>query len=277
MSALGSLERGINHRCALFGVLLASLLNLPADIHAEPAEPEVSVDEHSEQTIEELHEHAETIAVILETASERVEELSASDAETPMLLEAIRQEISLSRRWNRHLGTILREVTEARRALGEREREAAREIARMTAVAEEARLELNALRNVLEGAGTTPEDSWSDSGLGLDPSAAKQRQAASAPPATPKAGQQADDASLFASLQDTRLELAFMQEAQASALRDVDTVRAKIFEALQTLAIARTDREFQRNLGGDLTDEDITSWAASMAAKLNAGKDRQAD
>jgi hypothetical protein len=277
MSALGSLEQAINYRYVSCSSLLALSLIFSAAAHAESPELKSEIEAHEGQTIEELHEHAETIAVILETASERVEELSASSAETPMLLEAIRQEISLSRRWNRHLGAILREVTEARRALGEREREAAKEIARMTAVAEEASLELNALRSVLEGEQAKPADSWSDSSLDLDPGVAKQSQDAIAAPEPGLASGQADDALLFDSLADTRLELAFMQEAQTSALRDVESVRAKIFEALETLAIARTDKELKLREGSDLTNEDITSWAASMAAKLNAGGIRQVD
>jgi hypothetical protein len=265
---------------------LAILLISPAIVHAEPADSEpadseTQIESRGSRTIEELHEHAETIAVILETASERVEELSASNAETPMLLEAIRQEISLSRRWNRHLGTILREVTEARRALGEREREAAKEIARMTAAAEEARLELIALRSVLEGAETTSGETksgetWSDSALELDPQAADRRRASTLPETLPTS-RQVDDGLLVSSLRDTRLELAFMHEAQSSALRDVESVRAKIFEALQTLAVARSDMQFKRRHDGGLTDEDITSWAASIAARANIGKDEKAD
>ena len=267
MSASGPLERRINHKFIFCRALSAFLLILSVTLQAESAEPKTGADKRGERTIEELHEHAETIAVILETASEKVEQLSAANAETPMLLEAIRQEISLSRRWNRHLGTILREVTEARRALGEREREAAKEIARMTAVAEEARLELNALRNVLEGEGAKPEGSWSDSKL----------DATTTLPVAPPTGQRIDDDLLSDSLRDTRLELAFMQEAQTSALRDVEAVRAKIFEALQTLEVARIDRTVHRHRDGDLTDEDIMSWAASMAAKLNASQDRHPD
>jgi hypothetical protein len=147
----------------------------------------------------------------------------------------------------------------------------------MTAMAEEARLELNALRSVLEGKKTTTSDGWSDSRLDLPPHAAERSEATSTLPKPARERPQAHDTSLLNTLQDTRLELAFMQQAQTTALRDVESVRAKIFEALQTLAVARADGEFQDHHVGDLTNDDITSWAASMAAKLNAEKDRPAD
>lgn len=277
MSASRSLERDINRKYIFSAALLALLLILPATVHAESTSVETKTDSRGERTIEELHEHAETIAVILQTASERVEELSASNAETPAVLEAIRQEISLSRRWNRHLGTILREVTEARRALGAREREAAKEIARMTAAAEEARLELDALRSVLEGTDHESKEAWSDGWHDSNKQSSVAPQADMKLPGIRRATEQIDDDSLYSSLQDTRLDLAYMHEAQSSALRDVESVRAKIFEALQTLAVTRTDIEFERHHGGDLTNEDITSWAASMAAKLNADKRARVD
>jgi len=277
MSASASFGRDINHKCIMIGVSMALLLILPTASYAESTSSEIKADSRGERTIEELHEHAETIAVILETASERVEQLSASNAETPMVLEAIRQEISLSRRWNRHLGTILREVTEARRALGQREREAAKEIARMTAAAEEARLELDALRSVLQRPEKTSGEEWSDSRLDSDELLPAQTQSDTKLSSRRPAGLQVDDGELHDSLQDTRLELAYMHEAQTSALRDVESVRAKIFEALQTLAVARTDIKIERQHDGDLTKEDITSWAASTAAKLKTTKDASAD
>ena len=59
-------------------------------------------------------------------------------------------------------------MTEARRALNTREREAAKEITRLTAAAEEARLELIALKKVLKerpGEAKQVRGSWSEGRL----------------------------------------------------------------------------------------------------------------
>ncbi|MGI9500501.1 MAG: hypothetical protein ACR2P3_10705 [Geminicoccaceae bacterium] len=221
-------------------------------------------------TMKELQAHAATIGEILEIASERVDRLAA-DAGTPALVDAIRQELSLSRRWNQHLGTILLDVAEARRALGEREREAAKEITRMTAAAEEARLELLALKKMLKrhpDKAVQNLEERSDDMRGGGARTGAGSQTASSKPAV--------DASVEAfreprdDLRDMRAALASVQEAQKSAARDVDAVRIKIMDALQTLATVRGDLPLKLHpAGADLSSEDITAWAASMATRLH--------
>ena len=212
--------------------------------------------------MEELRQHAATIDDILRKASERVERLAATEGVEPRLVQAIRQELSLSRRWNRHLETILLDVAEARRVLGEREREAAREIARMTAVAEEARLELIELKKVLdrrpqaaEQGASKRSDGGLDQGLG-------RRLASSDAAIDPAAG-------VSRETDVTRAMLASMQEAQKSVAKDVDAVRAKIIDALQTLASVRGDLPVgEGGVDAELSSEDITGWAASVATRL---------
>lgn len=281
MSAADMLVQKFNHKCILFGLSTALMLIMAPPALTEQVGAEAKPGAGSDPTIEELHEHSETIAVILETASQRVDRLSTSSAETPMLLEAIRQEISLSRRWNRHLGTILNDVAEARRALGEREREAAKEIARMTAAAEEARLELIALRGVLEGVSADPanvESGWSDGGLQGGSSGSDGMRTASSRSASGVIAEDGADDLHFGDLHDARLGLASMQDAQMSALRDVESVRGKIIEALQTLAAAHGEIEYQRPRNDDeLTSGDITAWAASMATRLHSDQNGKSD
>lgn len=279
MSVANTPGRFFNHRYILAGLLTALLLIKSVPAFAEQPVSEAEPPSSADPTIEELHEHSETIAVILETASQRVDELSISNAETPLVLEAIRQEISLSRRWNEHLGTILHDVAEARRALGERERAAAKEIVRMAAAAEEARLELIALRSVLEGVSARPgavEEEGSKGKLrdGLRDTDEKRIPLdLSLPDAIVE---DVTDNGRISELHDARLGLVSMQNAQNAALRDVESVRGKIMEALQTLATARGDTEFEQPLIDDkLTSDDITAWAASMATRLHSSTDRK--
>lgn len=270
MSAPVSREQNINCKWLFCAAIFALILSVAMPLRAQPATSLGSAQKDGQPPLEELHIHAETIAEILQTASDRVEQLAASEADMPMLLNAIRQEISLSRRWNGHLTTILAEVAEARRALGEREREAAREIARMTAVAEEARLELIELKKALTGQpaeAARHQKDGSDSGPGENgrPDAAGQAtgQGAILDPMTAGAIGSLHD------LDEARASLAFMAEAQASAFDNVDTVRTKIIDALQMLAAAQGDLKLDPHKAGErLSSEDITAWAASIATKI---------
>lgn len=260
-SALGALALC----CASLGVTQAQ---------AEPTASEAALALAADgggMSMEELRQHAATIDDILETASERVERLAAAEDVEPRLVEAIRQELSLSRRWNRHLEKILLDVAKARRVLGKREREAAKEIVRMTAVAEEARLELIELKRVLKRHPAEEEQNLekrSEGSLDNDARAGFGDQMASSraiidAAVKGAAGPQGD-------VLEARAMLASMQDAQKSAARDVDAVRAKIIDALQTLASVRGDLPVgARGVGADLSSEDITGWAASVATRLN--------
>lgn len=286
MSAVHGFGRSLNCKYVLCCSLLALGIGLAGPVQAESAGddrslpvPSAGSDEGAnatggKPTIEELREHAATINEILDVASERVDRLVAEgDQGSPQLVDAIKQELKLSRQWNDHLGTILLDVAEARRALGEREREAAKEIARMTAMAEEARLELLALKSVLKpGSGKPEQGQGEDVGEQRDsgPRSEIGSQTASsrslAEAVTGLAGAKGE-------LSDAEASLAFLQEAQRSAAKDVDAVRAKIIEALQTLANARGELPVEPDDDrGDLSSNDITGWAASMATRLARGK-----
>lgn len=282
MSAISGLDRVFNCKFIFCSALAALTLNFSALGHADPAASPVLPalgGEVDAPTMDELRLHAATITELLETASDRVDRLAATDAEAPALVDAIKQELTLSRRWNRHLGTILLDVAEARRALGEREREAAKEIARMTAIAEEARLELMALKNVLM---SDPDEAaqrleaWPEGRLDDNPPADIRAHLASSRPAADMviakiAGPSGD-------LEDARATLAYMRDAQEAASSDVDAVRTKIIEALETVATMRGDLPVgERGDGGDLSSEDLTAWAASMATRLNRPSRIEAD
>lgn len=215
-------------------------------------------------TLEELRLHATTITEILEIAGERVERLAVEE-QAPDLVAAIRQELSLTRRWNQHLATILMEVAEARRDLGVRERKAAAEIAELTAMAEEARLELVALKRALR------TEKTQESSKPAQPSDRLQRQSSLVPNASSvDLGALAQDlAGPYGDLDDARSTLAHMQQAQGEAIGDVAAVRSKIIGALNSLAAARGDQIFQRDVGGELSSEDVTAWAASMASRMH--------
>ena len=273
MSVAGGSVGIFNYKRMTCGVLTAFLLMSAASVHAEPVGSivpsmvtSVPGGDGSVPTMDELREHAETISEILDTASKRVELLATTDADKPALVEAIKQELSLSRQWNRHLSAILLDVAEARRALGDREREAAKEITRLTATAEEARLELMALKAMLKerpDQATQNLDAWSDSRLNEE-------------------GTEQDPDDLEVSglsevaIRDTRAMLASVQAAEATLVRDVDAVRGKIIEALRTLADVRGDLPMG-SAGGALSSEDITGWAASTATKLDRASKSRVD
>lgn len=234
----------------------ASLVPEPWVFSAGEGEPPV--------TLEELRLHATTITEILEIASERVERLANED-QAPDLVAAIRQELNLTRRWNQHLATILMEVAEARRDLGARERKAAAEIAELTAMAEEARLELVALKRALRTERTQ------ESSRPVQPSEHLQRQGSLLPNASGvDLGALARDlAGPHGDLDDARATLVHMQQAQREAAGDAAAVRTKIIDALHSLAAVGGDQIFKREVRGELSSEDVTAWAASMASRLH--------
>ena len=277
MSAGDTRDRKVNYKHIFSGALVAFTLccAIPGmkSAQAEPAASDPALGfaiDGSALSMEELRQHAATIDDILRTASERVERLAATEGVEPRLVQAIRQELSLSRRWNRHLETILIDVAEARRVLGEREREAAREITRMTAVAEEARLELIELKNVLKRRPLEAEQGPNEPSNGSVDKDAR----ASLGGRLPSSGAAIDPAAKRAAgvsgeTEVARAMLASMQEAQKSVAKDVDAVRAKIIDALQTLASARGDLPISEgSVDAELSSEDITGWAASVATRL---------
>lgn len=288
MSGGDRFVQAVNYKYVFHGLLAALMLISASSGRADPTasqEPSMMPSAFGYDgripTMNELREHAATINDILETASERVELLAATDADTPALVEAIRQELSLSRRWNRHLGTILLDVAEARRALGKRERDAAKEIMRLTAVAEEARLELVALKEVLkdrpddavQSQKTWPEGRLNEheTGMGTD-----SRMASNA--SIMDALREGSAGFEAGTVKDARAMLASIQAAETSLVRDVDAVRGKIIEALQTLATVSGDLPTRmHDADAALSSEDITAWAASMATRLNRVSEDKTD
>ncbi len=271
MSDVGKHDRIVNYRYILTCALYAFLLCSATPGKAESTIPSMGTEEAKAFSMEELRAHAATIEDILESASTKVELLAASKAEAPAFVDAIREEISLSRRWNRHLEEILIEVAEARRALSERERQAAKDIARMTAVAEEARLELMALRDVLEGSpeqeqpardGQAEDRESAPVSIDVDDERTSNRRDLG-DITRAIAGPSGD-------LHDAREKLASMKAAQASASEGVHAVRGKIIAALETLAAGHGQVFMdEQRAGGTLSSKDITSWAASMATRLS--------
>lgn len=280
MSATGRLVHVFNYKSIFPSVVAALTLIFVSSGQAEPTrlqEPSRVLpslgDDGSALTMDELRAHATTISDILETASERVELLAATDADTPALVEAIRHELSLSRRWNRHLGTILHDVTEARRALGKREREAAKEITHLTAMAEEARLELVALKKLLKERpkeAVQSQDTWSEGGLSEQETELDiDSQMAANLPISDDLRERPASVDISAT-KDARAMLASVEAAETSLVRDVDAVRTKIIEALETLATVRGDLPTRmHDADAAFSSEDITAWAASMATRLN--------
>jgi len=271
MSVATMFDRFINHKFILYSFILTFLLCWPPLGHADSPGPVPAEDEVGELTMDELRVQADTIREILATASQRVDELAVADTDTPALMDAIRQEISLSRRWNDHLGAILQEVAKAQRELGDREREAAKEIVRMTAIAEEARLELVALKNVLKG---QPVDTQQDGDHGPNDASHDQDQTDAGGPSMPQSSLAAAVTEAIsdptANLDEARAALVAMQEAQADAFHDVDAVRTKIIDALETLAAARGESvSLMPDADESLSSQGITAWAASTATKLN--------
>ena len=279
MSDVGKRDRIINCRFILSCALYAFLLCSATPGKAESTIPSMGTDEAKTFSMEELRAHAATIEDILESASAKVELLAASKAEAPAFVDAIRQEISLSRRWNRHLEEILIEVAEARRALSERERQAAKDIARMTTVAEEARLELMALREVLEGSPEQEQpvqdgraEDRDPSSMSIDPDDERTSNRPDMDDITRAIAGPSGD------LHDAREKLALMKAAQASASEGVHAVRGKIIAALETLAAGHGQVFIdEQREGGVLSSKDITSWAASMATRLSQSEAGGAD
>ena len=279
MSDVGKLGWFINHKCILPCALSAFLLFGANPVKAEPTIPPINMDDAKTFSMDELREHAATIEEILESASAKVELLAASEAEAPAFIDAIRQEISLSRRWNGHLEAILIEVAEARRSLSERERQAARDIARMTAVAEEARHELMTLRKVLEG--------YPDRKQPAADGRVERQEPAPLPTGTEdeRTSNEAvtDDvvkaiAGPKGDLRDAREKLTSMEAAQISASESVRAVRGKIIAALESLAAGHGQAFIDEPSAGNvLSSKDITSWAASMATKLNQAEESGAN
>lgn len=266
--------------CLVGSVALSTVITLPS--HAEPSSsPEPSgLSEDDGVTIDELQLHAKKIGELLDHASTRVDRLAGDTDDTSngrALIGAIRQELDLSRQWNRHLSAILIEVAEARRDLGLREKKAAAEINELTAIAEEARLELVELWKSLEA---------DQSATPVQPKLI--------PTPKPETDQHSSletrKSSIFditddlagpqANIDQARLALERMSEAQKLAANDIDAVRTKIIDALQTLAPHRAtplDVELLQKSRHEssLSSEDITAWAASIAGKLHhEGYDR---
>ena len=225
-------------------------------------------DGESAVTLDELRLHASEIGDLLDRASARVDRLAdeASDqTKSDALLGAIRHELDLSRRWNRHLTSILLEVAEARRALGVRERKAAAEIFELTSIAEEARLELIALWRSLRPGMPVPFGEHDLVGPKPEtnrPSAPEREKGEfgmkAADQAASEAGQVLDE----------------INAMEKSAAGDIDAVRAKIMDALRTLAPHRKDPISSdvlkdSRIDGGLTSREITAWAASIASKLH--------
>lgn len=271
MSDVGKRGWIVNPGYILSCALSAFLLCNASPGKAETAIPSIGAGEAKSFSMEELRAHAATIEDILVSASAKVELLAASKAEAPAFVDAIKQEISLSRRWNRHLESILVEVAEARRELGERERQAAKDIARMTAVAEEARLELMALKDILEGYPERKHPSLDEKGQDQDPAPVS---IGTDDKRTSNRSSMDDITRAIAGptgdLHDARKKLASMKAAQTSAFEGVHAVRGKIIAALETLAAGRNQALIDAPVAGEpLSSKDITSWAASMATKLN--------
>ncbi|MGI9452532.1 MAG: SH3 domain-containing protein [Geminicoccaceae bacterium] len=231
-------------------------------------------DGKSAVTLDELRLHALEIGDLLDRASARVDRLAdeASDqTESGALLGAIRHELDLSRQWNRHLTSILLEVAEARRALGVRERKAAAEIFELTSIAEEARLELIALWESLRPGMPTPFGEHDL--LGPKPETSR--------PSAPGHGKSGIDMKAAETLEapdqaasEANRVLDEINAIEEIAAGDIEAVRAKIMDALRTLAPHRkgpinSDVLEDGRVDGGLSSKEITAWAASIASKLH--------
>lgn len=282
MSAAGGFALVCNYKYIIYSGLAAFTLISAASGQAEPTptpsqEPptmRTSLGENAGgRTIGELRSHAATISEILETASERVELLAATDADAPELFEAIKHELSLSRQWNGHLETILDDVAEARLALSQREREAAKEITHLTALAEEARLELVELKKVLKESpdeAVQSQDTWSEGRLSEQEAELGTRSQTASNLSISDHLSEGPDSFNIGAIKDDRAMLDSIEAVEASLVSDVDAVRTKIIEALEILATVRGDLPARtHNSGAALSSEDITGWAASMATRLN--------
>lgn len=232
----------------------------------------LSLDGTTAPSLDELRLHAMKIGELLDHASARVDRLADEAGDktvTVPLVSAIRQELDLSRQWNRHLSSILLEVAEARRTLGIRERKVAAEIFELTTIAEEARLELVTL--------------WES----LKPDAANLVEIEAEQPAIKPGADQDVGLSVYeadavvkelagprATIMDAKRTLDEMSAAQKAAAGDIEAVRAKIIDALQTLAPHR-EEPLKAKIPADHKDEssissrEITAWAASIVTKLH--------
>ncbi|MGI9492249.1 MAG: SH3 domain-containing protein [Geminicoccaceae bacterium] len=225
-------------------------------------------------TTDALRLHALEIGDLLEQASARVDRLAGetSDrAEGGKLLDAIREELDLSRQWNHHLMSILLEVAEARRALDVRERTMAAEIFELTSIAEEARLELIALWQSLRPGTPIPFD---EPGLPGDAKPKTSRPSApehekhrldTAAEALRRSGRSSSNASRV---------LDEINPVQESAAGNTEAVRTGIIDALGTVALHHRDLIESDVLEGGriddgLSSKEITAWAASIASKMH--------
>lgn len=266
--------------CTAFGFVVSALflgVLTPAGlaeqdlIPSSPASSSMGWDGTSTVTIDELALHTGKIVELLDHASNRVERLvdeAKEDSKTQELVGAIRQELKLSRQWNQHLRSILLEVTEARRALDRREQRAAAEIHELTTVVEEARLELVALQKSLK-----PEEPATPAKL-PSPEAGDRPQSK---PANTESNVKAVVEALAgpnATILDARRTLEQVGDAQKTAAGDIEAVRAKIIDALHTIAphrIAPNEIEIPRDdqVKGSLSSKEITAWAASTASQMH--------
>ena len=232
-------------------------------------------DGKSAVTIEELKSHTMKIGELLDHASSRVDSLAdqaVDGTDGDKLVAAIRQELNLSRKWNRHLTSILIEVTEARRNLGIRERKAVAEINELTSIAEQARRELVALKKSLVPKSPLP----SEDGLDSDPAEASGTDQQSSLKAGPRRNDLVTEelAGPDATIEDARRTLDKMAAAQKIAAGDIEVIRAKIIDALHVLAPHRAkppkvETPKEPRTESNLTSEEITAWAASIAGKLH--------
>lgn len=232
-----------------------------------------AIDSPKGADIDQLKRQARKIGELLDHASKRVDRLARDSDGRPdgtALYRAVRQELDLSRQWNRHLSSILLEVAETRRELHIRERRAAAEIKAFSLVAEEARLELVALKKALEQDGKRAVDTLEDGSAadGLTPQDTK------ALPAPDLQGMNGDANDPQERIDQARRVLESMDEAQALAAHDLDMVRSKLLEALKTLDLPHRNHRPAKPSDSSLEDsslssQEIMAWAASIAGKLH--------
>lgn len=233
-----------------------------------------SWDGESTVTLDELKLHATEIGKLLDHASARVDRLAdeASDQSAGRaLVDAIRQELDLSRQWNGHLTSILLEVAEARRALGVREQKAAAEIFELTSIAEEARLELIALWKSLKPGMSVP---FGEHDLLPAPKPETEQPSVRKGDKGRIEAVTEELAGPDATIDEARRVLDEMGAMQKTAAGDIEAVRTKIIEALHTLAPHRTaplkgDMPKGGQIEGGLSSKEVTAWAASIASKLH--------
>ncbi len=280
MSAFGALSCSRGFSIIAFFAFALPWMGIVGSAQAQQTKPSTNAakladwDGEAPVTLDEIRLHALEIGDLLDKAGARVDQLAdeASDhSQSRALLRAVRQELDLSRQWNRHLTSILLEVAEARRALGAREQKAAAEIFELTSIAEEARLELIALWESLR-----PDMS--------PPFGEHDLRQSTQPEVSPPPAQEAGKGRLGATsgtltdtdkvVSDAKRVLDEMDAMQATAAGDIEAVRAKLIDALQTLAPHQADPikpgildDVRKDSG--LSSKEITAWAASIAGKLH--------